>query len=61
MHKILLFVLVLLFNLSCGSKWEHVELSNDLDGQVITIITKDDLRYVIPGRHQQIPDSGYLI
>jgi len=61
MHKILFFLLVILFTWSCGSQWEHVELSNDFDGQVITIITQDDLRYIIPGSHRKIPDSGYLM
>lgn len=60
----ILFITILL--ISCGQekrleKWRHIEIS-PLDGsQVVTVITKEEKRYLMNGRHKDIPDDNYLL
>lgn len=52
--------------ISCGQsvkeeKWRHVEISPSDGSQVVTIITKEDKRYIMAGSHEKIPSSNYLL
>lgn len=60
----ILFITILLF--SCGQenrleKWGHIEISPLDDSQVVTVITKEEKRYLMNGRHKDIPDDNYLL
>lgn len=59
------FFMILLTFVSCNEsnteRWRHVEISPKDRSQTITIITKDDKRYFMDGKHIDIPDSGYLL
>jgi hypothetical protein len=42
-------------------KWTHIVIS-PLDGsQEVTVITKGNKRYVMNGRHENIPEDNYLL
>lgn len=61
--SLVLFTVILV---SCGQEkkqeeWHHIEIS-PLDGsQVVTVITKGEKRYIMNGKHKDIPDDNYLL
>lgn len=66
-NKILsVFLIFILFVCSCKQenryeKWKHIEIFPKDKSQVITIITTDDKRYIMNGKHNKIPDDNYLL
>lgn len=43
----------------CG-KYHLIYFYSPDKSQIITVIDKDDIRYIIPGKHNRIPDSNYI-
>ena len=58
MRKIVL-ILIIIFS-SCDENMSSVIKISSNDNQVITIITKDTVRYIIDGDLDYIPDTGYV-
>lgn len=60
-----LMISIWVFSTSCKKNdyeaWRHVELSPLDDSQTITIITKENKRYIMNGKHKNIPKDNYLL
>lgn len=54
-------VIFLIICSSCFSSWTHVEVYSPAKDYVITIITKDSLRYIVPEKTNKIPKTGYAV
>lgn len=55
---LLLFALVL-FSSCTNDKWRHVEILSLSNDQSITVITIGSARFIMDGKHEQVPESGY--
>ena len=42
-------------------KWRHVQIQPKDRSQTVTIITEGDKRYIMYGKHEKIPEDGYLL
>ena len=57
--KIILSVFILIFLLSCSSK-KRIYVYSPNKKQCITIITEYNYRYIIEGKHYNVPDTNYV-
>ena len=53
------YIFAILFLTSCGNNHSYT-LQSDDKKQNITIISQGDIRYIINGDHDKIPDTNYL-
>lgn len=60
-HKIQNYFIVMSFFclVSCREKWKNIELISPDGKQTITIITKNNDRFIMNGKHNKIRDSNY--
>lgn len=57
--KIILSVFILIFLFSCSSK-KRIYVYSPNKKQCITIITHYNYRYIIEGKHYNVPDTNYI-
>lgn len=55
----LLLFAVVLFSSCTNDKWRHVEILSLSNDQSITVITIGSARFIMDGKHEQVPESGY--
>ncbi len=64
-HLIPLLVIIVIFpccnEKQRGENWRHVEIHPKDNSQTITIITEENKRYIMDGKHDKVPDDGYLL
>lgn len=53
-------IVLILFLLSCCNKNKVIHIFSLNKSQCITIINEGDFRYVINGKHHQIPKTGFI-
>lgn len=60
-----LLINVVIFYSSCKQRieepWRHIEVCPIDKTQIITVITKGDKRYFMNGKHDDVPNDGYLL
>lgn len=59
MKKIMILLSLLSFLVGCGRK-ERIYIYTPDKAQCITVFDNDEIRYIVNGKHEKIPDTNYI-